>query len=102
MGTEAFARRAERELLATGERARKRTVDTLDQLTRRRRKLLGLRRKATPTERSQLSCSSARAPLSTTSARRSASSRSSRAYSSKSDCPIRRVSGVFGALADDV
>jgi len=33
MGMEAFARRAERELLATGERARKRTVDTLDQLT---------------------------------------------------------------------
>jgi DNA-binding CsgD family transcriptional regulator len=33
MGTEAFARRAERELLATGERARKRTLDTLDQLT---------------------------------------------------------------------
>jgi DNA-binding CsgD family transcriptional regulator len=33
MGAEAFARRAERELLATGERARKRTVDTLDQLT---------------------------------------------------------------------
>jgi len=33
MGTNAFARRAERELLATGERARKRTVDTRDQLT---------------------------------------------------------------------
>jgi DNA-binding CsgD family transcriptional regulator len=33
MGTEAFAGRAERELLATGERARRRTVDTLDQLT---------------------------------------------------------------------
>jgi DNA-binding CsgD family transcriptional regulator len=33
MGTDAFARRAERELRATGERARKRTVDTLDQLT---------------------------------------------------------------------
>jgi DNA-binding CsgD family transcriptional regulator len=33
MGTEAFARRAERELVATDERARKRTVDTLDQLT---------------------------------------------------------------------
>jgi DNA-binding CsgD family transcriptional regulator len=33
MGAEAFARRAERELLATGEHARKRTVDTLDQLT---------------------------------------------------------------------
>jgi DNA-binding CsgD family transcriptional regulator len=33
MGIEAFADRAERELLATGERARRRTVDTLDQLT---------------------------------------------------------------------
>ena len=33
MGAEAFAGRAERELLATGERARKRTVETLDQLT---------------------------------------------------------------------
>jgi DNA-binding CsgD family transcriptional regulator len=33
MGAEAFARRAERELLATGEHARKRSVDTLDQLT---------------------------------------------------------------------
>jgi DNA-binding CsgD family transcriptional regulator len=33
MGAGAFAGRAERELLATGERARKRTVDTLDQLT---------------------------------------------------------------------
>jgi DNA-binding CsgD family transcriptional regulator len=33
MGAEAFAGRAERELLATGERARKRTADTRDQLT---------------------------------------------------------------------
>jgi DNA-binding CsgD family transcriptional regulator len=33
MGAEAFAQRAERELLATGERARKRSPDTLDQLT---------------------------------------------------------------------
>lgn len=33
MGAEAFVRRAERELLATGEHARKRTVETLDQLT---------------------------------------------------------------------
>ena len=33
MGTEAFAGRAERELLATGERVRKRTVETLDELT---------------------------------------------------------------------
>jgi DNA-binding CsgD family transcriptional regulator len=33
MGTEGFAGRAERELLATGERARKRTVETRDELT---------------------------------------------------------------------
>jgi DNA-binding CsgD family transcriptional regulator len=33
MGTEAFAGRAERELLATGERARKRTLETRDDLT---------------------------------------------------------------------
>jgi DNA-binding CsgD family transcriptional regulator len=33
MGVEAFARRAERELLATGEHARKRTVETRGQLT---------------------------------------------------------------------
>jgi DNA-binding CsgD family transcriptional regulator len=33
MGADAFAGRAERELLATGERARKRTVDTRDELT---------------------------------------------------------------------
>ncbi|MDE2450955.1 MAG: LuxR family transcriptional regulator, partial [Gammaproteobacteria bacterium] len=33
MGAEAFAQRAERELLATGESARKRTVETSDELT---------------------------------------------------------------------
>jgi DNA-binding NarL/FixJ family response regulator len=33
MGTEAFAERAARELLATGERARKRRPETRDQLT---------------------------------------------------------------------
>ena len=33
MGAEAFAQRAERELLATGETARKRTVETEDDLT---------------------------------------------------------------------
>jgi DNA-binding CsgD family transcriptional regulator len=33
MGAQAFARRAERELLATGETARKRTVETSDELT---------------------------------------------------------------------
>ena len=33
MGIEAFAGRAERELLATGERVRKRSVETRDELT---------------------------------------------------------------------
>jgi DNA-binding CsgD family transcriptional regulator len=33
MGVEAFATRAERELLATGERVRKRRVETRDELT---------------------------------------------------------------------
>jgi ATP/maltotriose-dependent transcriptional regulator MalT len=33
MGTEAFAERAERELLATGERVRRRSVETSDELT---------------------------------------------------------------------
>jgi DNA-binding CsgD family transcriptional regulator len=42
MGADAFARRAERELLATGERARKRTVDTRDQLTPQESQISGL------------------------------------------------------------
>ena len=33
MGAEAFAQRASRELLATGETARKRTIETRDELT---------------------------------------------------------------------
>jgi DNA-binding NarL/FixJ family response regulator len=33
MGAQAFAQRAERELLATGETARKRTIETTDELT---------------------------------------------------------------------
>jgi hypothetical protein len=36
MGVEAFAERAERELLATRERARKRTIETREDLTARR------------------------------------------------------------------
>jgi len=39
MGAQAFAARAERELLATGERAPKRPVDTLDQLTPQARQM---------------------------------------------------------------
>jgi DNA-binding CsgD family transcriptional regulator len=39
---EAFAERARIELQATGERARKRTVDTVDQLTPQERQVAGL------------------------------------------------------------
>jgi len=42
MGVEAFASRAERELLATGERARKRTTGTRDQLTPQEAQISGL------------------------------------------------------------
>ena len=74
-GMEAFAERARVELQATGEHARKRTVETLDQLTPQEAADLAPRgARATPTARSPLSCSSARAPSSTTSARCSASS----------------------------
>jgi DNA-binding NarL/FixJ family response regulator len=42
MGIEAFAERARGELLATGERARKRTVETNDQLTPQDRQIVRL------------------------------------------------------------
>ena len=42
MGTDAFAGRAERELLATGERVRKRTVETRDELTPQETQIAGL------------------------------------------------------------
>jgi DNA-binding CsgD family transcriptional regulator/tetratricopeptide (TPR) repeat protein len=44
IGMEAFAERARRELVATGERARKRTVDTRDKLTGQERQIAGLAR----------------------------------------------------------
>jgi DNA-binding CsgD family transcriptional regulator len=47
MGAEAFARRAERELRATGEHARKRTADTLDQLTPQEEQVARLAAKGT-------------------------------------------------------
>jgi hypothetical protein len=42
MGAEAFAHRAERELLATGETVRKRTVETGEQLTAQEAQIAGL------------------------------------------------------------
>jgi DNA-binding CsgD family transcriptional regulator len=44
MGMDAFAQRANSELLATGERARKRTVETLDDLTAQERQIAYLAR----------------------------------------------------------
>ena len=42
MGMEAFAERARKELLATGERARKRTMETRDDLTAQERQIAQL------------------------------------------------------------
>jgi hypothetical protein len=58
---EAFAERARVELRATGEHARKRSVDTVDQLTPQEADLAPRSPRAR-TARSLLSCSSARAP----------------------------------------
>ena len=86
MGAEAFARRAERELLATGERARKRTVDTLDQLTPQETQIARLAAKGHTNREIAAQLFITRAPSSTTYARRSASSTSSHAHSLKTDC----------------
>ena len=75
MGAEAFGSRAERELLATGERARNERWRRWTSSLRRKRRSRVLPRKARPTERSPRGCSSVRAPSSTTCARCSASSR---------------------------
>jgi tetratricopeptide (TPR) repeat protein len=73
-GMEAFAERARVELQATGEHARSGPWTPLTSSPRRGRRLRASSRKATPTERSPRSCSSARARSSTTYAKRSASS----------------------------
>ena len=44
MGMEAFAERARKDLLATGEKARKRTVETRDDLTAQERQIAQLAR----------------------------------------------------------
>jgi DNA-binding CsgD family transcriptional regulator len=44
IGMEAFAERARRELLATGEKVRRRTLETRDQLTPQERQIAGLAR----------------------------------------------------------
>ena len=73
-GTEAFAQRARVELEATGEHARKRTVETRDDLTPEKHRSPASRQTVPPTSKSPASCSSARARSTTTYARHSASS----------------------------
>ena len=68
-GMEAFAERARIELEATGEHARKRTVETRDDLPPRKHRSPASPPTAPPTKRSPRSCSSAPAPSTTTSAK---------------------------------
>ena len=44
IGMEAFADRARRELLATGEKVRRRTIETIDELTAQEQQIAGLAR----------------------------------------------------------
>jgi hypothetical protein len=77
-GMDAFAERGRIELQATGEHARRRTVDPLGQLTPQEAKISRLVAQGTRTERSPHNCSSARALSNTTCTTRSASWESSR------------------------
>jgi hypothetical protein len=88
MGAQAFADRARRELLATGETVRKRTVDTRYDLTAQERgRLPGSPAKGSPTRKSALSCSSALAQGNGTFEKCSASSASTPAGSFGRRCP---------------
>src|SRR6187397_1025100 len=63
IGMEAFADRARRELLATGQTVRRRTVETLDELTPQETEIARLASDGGRTRRSGASCSSAHALL---------------------------------------
>ena len=82
LGMEAFADRARAELRATGERARKRSVQTQDVLTPQETQISRWPVKASPARRSPPGCSSALAPTTTTCAKSSASSGSPTAHDS--------------------
>jgi hypothetical protein len=82
MGMEAFAERARRELLATGETVRNRSVETASVLPRRRRTSPGSRERGGPIPRSAPSCSCRPAPSNGICARYSPSSASPHAVSS--------------------
>jgi tetratricopeptide (TPR) repeat protein len=81
IGMEAFAERTARELLASGERARNRTVETSDQLTPQETQIARLAGDGLSTMRSAPGSSSAPAPSSTTCTRSSPSSTSARVTS---------------------
>ena len=81
MGIEAFAERARRELLATGDTVRKRTVQTASDSPPRRRISPGSPSTAAPTRRSAPSYSSAPGPSNGISARCTPSSASAHAES---------------------
>jgi hypothetical protein len=83
MGAGAFAERARRELLATGETARKRTAQAPDTLTAQETSIAGLARTGRPARRSAPTCSCPPGPWNGTCARSSPSSRSARA----GNCP---------------
>ena len=87
MGIDAFAERARRELLATGETVRKRTVETRDELTAQERRSRGSPAMDSRTRRSAPGCSSARARSSITCATSSSSSTSAHATSSTAPYP---------------
>ena len=89
MGAQAFADRARRELLATGETVRKRTPDTTADLTAQEAHIARLAARASRMPRSASPSTSAPAPWSGTCARSSASSASVRAGSSGSPCGSR-------------
>jgi DNA-binding NarL/FixJ family response regulator len=66
MGIEAFAERARRELLATGETARKRAIETTGALTAQEAQIARLARDGLSNPESAPGCSSARTRSSTT------------------------------------
>ena len=103
IGAEAFAERARRELLATGEKVRKRAGRHLQPSSPRRRSTSpGWPETDAPTPRSPRSCSSAPAPSNGTSARCSQSSASPPAGSFTTPSPRELTTTCRGLPGDQV
>jgi hypothetical protein len=106
IGMEAFAERARRELLATGDKVRKRSDETRGQLTPQEEQIARLAREASRIRRSARSSSSVRARSSGTCARCSRSSGSTPVGSSRRTAKLRlpnrlRLSSDVGKRLDD-